>query len=527
MAKRFSSNSHLEPLQSRTQLRRFFPADRFTRAQILGFGLGLILLGLCFRASVMGDGVGYYGYLPSVVAHRSFDLGPTFDRFIAIDTPVSRQFLEIELPNGLTADYKPVGAALLALPFYLVTHLLFALIVPGYQDPAVGAEYQLAFTAASLFYAVLAMVLIYRLLLGLFGALPARLAIAGVVFATPLVAYVLFGASYSHTFSVFTVTAFAILLYATRRGRTPGQWLLAGILGGLATITHVQEGLFLLLVLAEALWEVGHRSWRPSRIAGYGLLGLGVALPIIPQLLMDKVIFQTWLPQPAPNISFDFLHPHLLDLLISTRHGWLSWSPLVVVGLLGLPATIRRLEWWGIGLTVVGIAEFWINASLSDWWGGNAFGARRLTDQSLLIGLGLAASCAWLIRHRLSRVAVGVVAAGIAWTALLLAQYYYLIRLDVGPRWIDFLLGQVEAVIYLPRLFAQGTVLRELVNGSLFLGVYTAAVIALVVVVALRLGLEGTTPLNGRGGGGRRRSDSSSTPADSRDPAAARFPATA
>ena len=87
----------------------------FTKRRALWFGLGLAILGLCFRASVSGDGVGYYSYLPSVVAHGTFDLGPVFDRFIAINTPVARQFLEITLPNGLTADYKPIGAALLAL----------------------------------------------------------------------------------------------------------------------------------------------------------------------------------------------------------------------------------------------------------------------------------------------------------------------------------------------------------------------------------------------------------------------------
>src|SRR5439155_19600598 len=136
--------------------------------------------------------------------------------------------------------------------------------------------------------------------------------------------------------------------------------------------------------------------------------------------------------------------------------GWLSWSPLVAVALLGLPAVIRRLEWLGVGLLLVGIGEFWINASLSDWWGGNAFGARRMTDQSLLIGLGLASSCAWLIRRRLARLATALVAAGVLWTALLLAQYYYVIRKDVGPPWGDFLLGQVQAIAFIPRLFIQG-----------------------------------------------------------------------
>ena len=496
------------------------------KQRAIWFGLGLAILGLCFRASVSGDGVGYYSYLPAVVAHGSFDLGPVFDRFIASNTPVARQFLEITLPNGLTADYKPIGAALLALPFYLVTHAIFLLVVPGHQDPDVSAEYQLAFTAASLFYAVLAMVLLYRFVRSVFGRRTAWLATVGVVLATPLVAYVLFGASYSHTFSVFTITAFAILLYVTRHDRTPAQWFYAGLLGGLASVTHVQEALFLALVPAEAVWQLLHRTWSPRRLSGYGLLAAGVALPVVPQLVVDQVIFQQWLPQPAPNIAFDFAHPHLVELLVSTHHGWVSWSPLVALGLLGLPAVIRRLEWFGVGLLLVGIGEFWINASLSDWWGGNAFGARRMTDQSLLIGLGLAASCAWLIQRRLARLAAGLVAAGITWTALLLAQYYYLIRTDVGPPWRDFLLGQLQAVAFLPRLFIQGTVVREAAAGAWLLALYTGLVIAAVVVAAIALGWRAAPRLSGRPGGGTPNRDSSGRPARSLVPAPARSPAT-
>src|SRR5205823_14165285 len=116
-------------------------------------------------------------------------------------------------PHGLTVDYKPRGAALLSRPFYLLTHAFFLLVVPGHQDPDVSAEYQLAFTAASLFYALLAMVLLHRFVRSIFGPRPAWLAAVGVVLATPLVAYVLFGASYSPPFSVLTIPSFTILLY--------------------------------------------------------------------------------------------------------------------------------------------------------------------------------------------------------------------------------------------------------------------------------------------------------------------------
>ena len=465
----------------------------------------------------------YYGYLPSIVAHRSFDLGPTFDRFIAAGVPVARQFLEITLPNGLTADYKQVGSALLALPFYVITHGIF-LLVPGRQDPDISAEYQLAFTAASLFYGVLALVLVYRFARQLFGARPATLATAGVLLATPLVAYLLFEPSYSHTFSVCATTAFALYLYVTRHDRRWTQWFLAGVLGGLATITHAQEVLFFGLVPVEAIWQIWHRRWGLRLIPNYVALLLGALLPVLPQLAIDQLLFSRWLPPTAPNISFDFAHPHLLDLLVSTRHGWLAWSPLVVMALLGLPSVVRRLEWFGIGLVAVGLAEFMVNASLSDWWGGLAFGSRRLTDQTLLLGLGLAAACAWLLQRRLAPLAIGLVAAGIAWTGLLLAQYYYVIGADIGPPWRDFLLGQLQAVRYVPRLFAQGAVVREALNAHWLLAGYSAAVVAGVAGLALwfgnRLGLFRDSGGGDRPDPGRaRKQDRSPRPATVRSPA--------
>ena len=149
-----------------------------------------------------------------------------------------------------------------------------------------------------------------------------------------------------------------------------------------------------------------------------------------------------------------------------------------------------------------------------------------MTDQSLLVGLGLAASCAWLIQRRLARLAGVLVGAGVAWTALLLAQYYYLIRTDVGPPWRDFLLGQVQAIAFIPRLFIQGTVVRELAGGSWLLALYTGLVIAAVVVAAIKLGLRTSPRVSGRPGGDRPNPDSSGRPAHSLLRAPARSPAT-
>src|SRR5205823_14296661 len=126
------------------------------------------------------------------------------------------------------------------------------------------------------------------------------------------------------------------------------------------------------------------------------------------------------------------------------------------------------------------------NASLSDWWGGLSFGSRRLTDQTLLLALGYGAAFDWL-RTRAPALAIATATAGITWTVLLLAQFYYIIRTDIGPSWHDFLLGQLQAISDVPRLFVQGSAVRELARGNPIGGLLLVAAMALLMLLGFVL----------------------------------------
>jgi hypothetical protein len=131
----------------------------------------------------------------------------------------------------------------------------------------------------------------------------------------------------------------------------------------------------------------------------------------------------------------------------------------------------------------------YLNASLSDWWGGSAFGARRLTDQSLLLALGFGAAFAWLRDHGRAWLAIAIAAVAIIWNTLLLANLFYVIARDAGPPWPDFLFGQVKAIPYLPRLFAQGFVIRGIVFGHPLEALGIWLLLAAVLAAAIWFGL--------------------------------------
>ncbi len=458
-----------------------------------------VVLALCFSSRIRGDGVAYYGYLPALTVNGSFDLHPVFAKFVAADVPVYTGTVSTVLPNGLTADFKPVGTALLALPFYLVMRALVdgASLATGQPaaDPSIGAPYQLSFALASLFYLVVSLVLIYFFVRRRWGSTAALYAIVATLFATPLLWYALFDPSYSHTFSIFTITAFALLLYQTSERRHVLVSAALGLLAALIVLVHYQEGLFIVLMPAEAIWLAAQRRLTMRDVAGYAVSFVTFAVCLLPQVVINRVLFERWLPAAAPDISFDFRHPQLLDMLFSTHHGWIAWSPLVLVALLGLPAAVRKLGWFAVTLIGIGVIDVFLNASLSDWYGGSAFGARRLTDQTLLLALGFAAAFDWLARRRLVFAAPLFTALGALWTILLAARFFYVPGVDAGLPWNSFLGGAFDGVRHVPHLLVQGAVVRDLASLDVAAAAGDALAIAVTVALAVVAGRAVATRL--------------------------------
>ncbi|HLQ62998.1 MAG TPA: hypothetical protein VK131_14155, partial [Candidatus Acidoferrales bacterium] len=94
-------------------------------------------------------------------------------------------------------------------------------------------------------------------------------------------------------------------------------------------------------------------------------------------------------------------------------------------------------------------------------------------------------------------------AALVAWNLLLIANFVYLIRVDVDPGYLGLLSGQVKAAAYVPRLFASGDAVRSLVLWPVLhrtfdplLGVSLLLVEAAASALALRLAGVGSRSLH-------------------------------
>ncbi|TMC11860.1 MAG: hypothetical protein E6J41_04645 [Chloroflexi bacterium] len=400
-------------------------------------GCLLLLLALAFRPVVQGDGVGYFSYLHAVLVRHSLDLRPEYAAAGAAGVNSDPSTLQATTPTGLAADYFPVGPALLSAPAYLG-----ALLVGGAGQPDYGPGLVGAFALTSLLLGLLALLLCWRLT-------RSAVAVTATALCTPFVFYFLYEPSYSHMFSAFTVTAFVAVWWHWREDRSPVGWLALGALAGLMAITRFQDAPLAAIALLTPPPR-GARARVLYAVAG----GLGALLP---QLAVDQAIFGTAWPQRPPGLALDAFAGHQLQVLVSSWHGLFVWHPMTLAAAAGsLLVRDRRLRAACLYALAV---ETLINGAAPDWWGGAAFGARRFLDLAPFWAIGLAALAARLP----AAVAWAATGALAAWNALLMASLQYLIGGNADPGYAGLLGRQVEAARFLPRLVAQGEVVRDLV----------------------------------------------------------------
>jgi hypothetical protein len=451
----------------------------------------LILLPLSTPRIYATDEVQYYAYLRSVYMDGDLDFHNEYEHFAEVgmrngDPAVYNALLRphpddppLNPETGKYRNLAPIGCAVMWSPGFALAdagvHVVraFGAAIPtdGYSAPYIWSA---CFMSA--FYALAGLLLTYRLARRFVSSLAASLAVLSVWLASPLVFYTYIAMPWSHATAFFLFALFLTLwlrggegqpLIARRAQRPLWNWALLGVVGGLMSITREQLGLLLLLpavegLVAYALLLTGNRGQGTGNrkqgreqagrlFLGHILFLLCLALVLLPQFLTYQVL--NGRPFPSTVVSGKLqgsggVSPHFFDTLIHPEHGAFLWSPVLLIGLIGLVWLARR-DWLLVVLLLLGfVAQTYINGSFGTTWHlSGSFGFRRLLACTPIFALGLAA----LIEQVRTRAGVLPVLAGatllIYWNAGLIAQWAFVRpELRMGLIWEDMLYYQVVEV---------------------------------------------------------------------------------
>jgi len=216
-----------------------------------------------------------------------------------------------------------------------------------------------------------------------------------------------FNPSWSHAHSAFAVALFLWYWQRTRGDRTMQQWIVLGLISGLMVNVYYANGVMLLVPLLEALGAY-RKNWVSSSHDFAGAIRLFAQhsvyvcvfiIALLPTLTTRDVIFGSPLRTGYAAETFNWKAPALWNVMFSWDHGLVSWTPILILALLGLVLFSERDPSFGAYLLTAFLAFYYVISIQPTWDGMSSFGSRYFVSLTPLFILGLAAFFDGLARY--------------------------------------------------------------------------------------------------------------------------------
>jgi len=396
---------------------------------------------------IMGvDPVGYYVYLPSLIFDRDLDFADEYEYFRGIGYVAPDQELT---PTGRMPNPYPIGVALLWLPFFLFGHV--AATVTSYAADGLSTPYGVAIYISNVVYGFAGIVLIYRLTERVFERGVALLSVTLIWFASGVLYYLFPLSPMSHMPSMFIVTLLIIFWLAKREEMNVWSYVALGALGGLAALVRWQNVLFLVLPAADVFIKARRLGVKRETVL-HALAMVGMFFVVFfPQMIVWKVLYGSFVTVPQGAGFVSWFRPALFDVLLSSRHGLFSWTPVILPAVIGLFMFPKEKRGLGYLLVAAFALQLYINSVAG--WVGWSFGMRRFINCSGLFSLGLAAFLTKIQRRLRLRYLAFIGVLLVIWNVLFVLQYYSgEIPYDDYLTFDDFVVEKLVLLLFLMRV---------------------------------------------------------------------------
>jgi len=341
----------------------------------------------------IGDGKGYYEYLPSIFIHHDL----VRKELPLSDSPEVYQRID---KTGMYVAYKdhkvnmyPCGTALLELPFFMITYLTTeseGTYSDGYQLP-----FQRTIFYAALFYLLFSLIFLKKVL-KTYQVSPRIITFCQLlmVLATPVTIYANKEAGFSHVYSLFAITAFIYYIRTYFLYEKGKDFIVAAILLGLILILRQVNLMIVLFVpfLAGSYSNLvkGIRNLiRNYRIL---LLALFCVLAVFSiQAIMWYLQTGVFLLYSYQGYGFNFLDPQFFKILFGYRKGLFVYTPVIFIAFLSVAWLGFRkryflmFAWIGFFIFITYVLSSWFS-----WYYGASYGLRAYIDYFTVFFIPLA-----------------------------------------------------------------------------------------------------------------------------------------
>lgn len=418
-----------------------------------GWWVAAVVACLLVNPYVRGDGNGYYAWLVSPVIDGDLDFtnqfrhaDPLFQTLIFSEDGKVRP--EAITATGKVGNQWSVGPALMWAPWFLVAHAgVQTARVFGSEIPADGYSWPYVWLVSmgTALYGLAALWWSAQIASQLGYGRRAGLAALGIGLASSFPVYQVFLPFHVHALAACTVAGYAAFWMRRQSMERTLDWFCWGALAGMMVqVYHLNA-----VLVIPAVWQWGRLlPRRGPRVAAVSGVAFAVAAVLvgIPQLVGKAIVYgRPWMT--GYQDQFIWSEPRLWQTAFSTNHGWMLWTPVVLLAVAGWVRVWRdhaAVRAWLLAVPVF----YFVVASYQNWHGQSSFGNRFFLSLTVWLVVGVAALADQPARGHWRRHVVPVVLAGlIVWNLGFMFQWGTNIIPNRGPvSFRDVAVNQVTVV---------------------------------------------------------------------------------
>lgn len=333
------------------------------------------------EATISWDVSGYYLYLPALFIYhdlKELRFKPALDEKYY---PSSSPYQAYTHRSGKQVMKYTCGLAILYLPFFLVAHgvaLIFHQAAEGYSP-----IYQFFISFGSLMYAFIGLFLLRRFLLRYFKDEIVAIGLAMLILASNYFDYASITGAMSHNY-LFTLYAALLICIDNFYKKEDRKWfyLICFIIGLMVLIRPTEIVSKILLVG----WGLDSWSGLKERIIYFfkriPMVVIGalcfMICPMI-QIFYWKYVTGEWLVYSYQDQGFSWFEGHhILQGLYSYRAGWLVYTPVMILSLIGITYLWIEKNKFRWPVTAFVLASLYFTFAWDEWTYGGSLGQRAL-----------------------------------------------------------------------------------------------------------------------------------------------------
>jgi hypothetical protein len=347
---------------------------------------------------IQWDVINYYAYLPAFFHYGDLTMG-----FIDEDLSLLKnKFWPHISPTGKYTSKMSMGLSFMYLPFYGLGYIHARWT--GEETDGFSPPFAFWLLFSALFYIVIGMFFLRKVLLMYFSHGITALIILLVFFGTNLLFYTTIQAPMPHSYAFALISIF--LYYTIKWHEHPRIWnsVLLGLLLGIISLIRPTNALIIVFFLFYKIYSYNSfidkftlllTNWK-----SLVLLSLAALVVWIPQILYWKETTGQLFYYSYQDEHFFFSSPHIWKGLFGYRKGWFLYTPVMLMAVLSIVLLVRKNNEFFLPIAVFTVLNIYIILSWWCWWYGGSYGHRAFIDSYAILAIPLGVLLMYGVYHR-------------------------------------------------------------------------------------------------------------------------------